>query len=59
MFVPNIKTNTMKKTTKQECLDAIYYFHEMGMIEQLSYDEAHYVDVLTKRVASLYGIVLF
>lgn len=49
----------MKKTTKQECLDAIYYFHEMGMIEQLSYDEAHYVDVLTKRVASLYGIVLF
>jgi hypothetical protein len=47
------------KTTKQECIDAITYFHEMGMIENLSRDEAHYVDVLTKRVAQLYGIVLF
>ena len=47
------------KVSSKECLDAIEYFHTMGMIENcMSSDEVYYVKILLKKVANDYKITL-
>lgn len=46
------------KTEKQECLDAIEYFFEMGMIDQMRRDEQYYIKVLLNRVSKSLNIHL-
>jgi hypothetical protein len=50
-IVKDYKINSKNKVSKNECLNAIKYFHEMGMIEQCTSDEKYYITILMKRVA--------
>lgn len=42
----------------RELRDAIAYFYEAGMIDNLSRDEAYYVEVLLECAADKLGIIL-
>lgn len=44
--------------TKKEVLDAIHYFHVMNMLEDLKTDERCYVEILLRKVANDYKILL-
>lgn len=44
--------------TKKEVLDAIEYFHVMNMIEDMKTDERYYVEILLRKVANDYKILL-
>lgn len=53
-----IKKLSNHKVTKGDVMEAIEYFHAEGFIDQLSYDEKHYVEILLKKVANVYNIRL-
>ena len=40
--------------TKNDCMEAIDYLHGMGMIHDMSSDQAHYTMILMKKVARIY-----
>lgn len=44
--------------TKKQVLDAIKYFHVMDMLEDLKTDERYYVEILLRKVANDYKILL-
>ena len=44
--------------TKSEVMDAINYFHGIGMINNLHGDAEHYVKILLRKVANDYKILL-
>lgn len=43
---------------RSEVIDAIRYFYEFGMIENMHGDEEHYVEILIKFAANRTGIEL-
>lgn len=53
-----IANDTNHKVTKGDVMEAIEYFHAEGFIDQLSYDEKYYVEILLKKVANVYNIRL-
>lgn len=44
--------------TKQDCLDAIEYLHVHGVVEEMTTDKKYYVEILLRKVANIYGMVL-
>ncbi len=55
---PQQKRPTRHSVTKEEVLDAIQYFHVMDMLEDMKSDERHYVEILLRKVANDYKILL-
>ena len=43
---------------RSEVIEAIRYFYEFGMIENMHGDEEHYVDILIKFAAKRAGVEL-
>ena len=46
------------KVTKKEVMDAIEYFHGIGMISNQCGDAEHYLKILLRKVANDYKILL-
>lgn len=44
--------------TKKEVLDAIRYFHVTNNLEDMNTDERYYVEILLRKVANDYKILL-
>tara|TARA_E500000075_G_C6829193_1_gene239438 strand:+ start:50 stop:268 length:219 start_codon:yes stop_codon:yes gene_type:complete len=55
---PQPKRPTRHSVTKEEVLDAIEYFHVMDMLEDMKTDERYYVEILLRKVANDYKILL-
>jgi len=49
----------LNKVSKDEVIDAIDYFWADGFIEELNYDQKHYVEILLKAAANKYRIKLY
>tara|TARA_R110000751_G_scaffold216660_1_gene319855 strand:- start:8 stop:205 length:198 start_codon:yes stop_codon:yes gene_type:complete len=49
---------TKHKVTKPEVMDAINYFHGIGMIGNQCGDAEHYLKILLRKVANDYKILL-
>jgi hypothetical protein len=50
--------NTKHKVTKSEVMDAIDYFHSIGMIANQHGDAEHYLKILLRKVANDYKMLL-
>tara|TARA_R110002050_G_scaffold164358_1_gene294363 strand:- start:81 stop:260 length:180 start_codon:yes stop_codon:yes gene_type:complete len=50
--------NERHKVTKPEVMDAIHYFHGIGMIANQHGDAEHYLKILLRKVANDYKILL-
>ncbi len=50
--------NSKHKVSKSEVLDAIDYFHGIGMIQNQSGDSKHYLEILLRKVANDYKLLL-
>mgnify|MGYP003651289643 FL=1 len=50
--------NERHKVTKPEVMDAIDYFHGIGMIANQHGDAEHYLKILLRKVANDYKILL-
>ena len=48
----------MNKVTKKQCMEAIQYFFEMGIVDELTSDKRHYTKILLDKVADDYNIKL-
>jgi|TARA_Y100001938_G_scaffold141482_1_gene211321 hypothetical protein len=48
----------MNKVTKKQCMEAIQYFFEMGMVDELTSDKKHYTKILLNKVANDYRLQL-
>jgi len=46
------------KVTRQEVLDALDYFHGIGMIDNLHGDANHYCNILMQFAAKRCGVIL-
>jgi hypothetical protein len=51
-------TKTEPRVSRQDIIDALRYFHGIGMIENLHGDEAHYCRILMQFAAMRCGITL-
>tara|TARA_R110001599_G_scaffold349188_1_gene577114 strand:+ start:212 stop:391 length:180 start_codon:yes stop_codon:yes gene_type:complete len=49
---------TKHKVTKSEVMDAIDYFHSIGMIANQHGDAEHYLKILLRKVANDYKMLL-
>jgi|TARA_B110000483_G_C17845486_1_gene408293 hypothetical protein len=50
--------NTKHKVTKPEVMDAIHYFHGIGMITNQHGDAEYYLKILLRKVANDYKMLL-
>jgi len=48
----------INKVTKEECMEALNYFHAEGFVEELTSDKKYYVNILLKKVANNLNIKL-
>ena len=48
----------MNQVTKKQCMEAIQYFFEMGMVDELTSDKKHYTKILLNKVANDYRLQL-
>tara|TARA_R100000278_G_scaffold92473_1_gene70476 strand:+ start:32 stop:190 length:159 start_codon:yes stop_codon:yes gene_type:complete len=48
----------MNEVTKKQCMEAIQYFFEMGMVDELTSDKKHYTKILLNKVANDYRLQL-
>jgi len=48
----------INKVSKKECMEAIDYLWVMGYTEEMTTDKRHYVEILLKKVANDYNIIL-
>ena len=48
----------MNQVTKKQCMEAIQYFFEMGMVDELTSDKKHYTKILLNKVANDYKLEL-
>ena len=48
----------LNKVSKKECMDAIHYLHQMGVVEEMGTDKKFYTEILLKKVANDYNIKL-
>ena len=46
------------KVTKKQCLEAIEYLFTMGYTMEMNTDKRYYTEILLKKVANDYNIVL-
>ena len=46
------------KVTKKECIDAIEYLFVQGFVDEMTTDKKYYTNILLKKVANDYGIIL-
>ena len=46
------------KVTKKQCLEAIEYLFTMGYTMEMNKDKRYYTEILLKKVANDYNIVL-
>lgn len=49
---------TKHQVTKKEVMDAIGYFHGIGMIHNHTGDSEHYIKILLRKVANDYRVLL-
>jgi hypothetical protein len=49
---------TRHQVTKKEVMDAIGYFHGIGMIHNHTGDSEHYIKILLRKVANDYRVLL-
>lgn len=51
-------TTNQPRVSRQDVLEALEYFHRIGMIENLSGDAEHYCKILMEFAAMRCGVIL-
>ena len=53
-----IQKPTSHSVTKEDVMDAIEYLHVQGFVDDMNYDQQHYVKILLRKAANVYKILL-